>query len=285
MGITKKLASMSALALTAAATLVTVGSGQAMAAPNFQMPFKCGYTATAATFSGHNPTNSVDFQKSGITGDTVVASAAGTVSIVGDEGGTSYGKWIEVDHGGGWTTRYAHLSAQSVSQGQSVNAGTKLGEAGNTGGTTGPHLHFEQNLNGSAQKVVLDGTQVPYFGKTEVTSNNCGGGGGNPHTPEKICGDGFGVINKHKLGDAGNIFLLYNNGTGENCVTTVKSGALDKKTAASATLQVEGGQAVEDTGKFQYYAGPVKQKAAGSCVKWGGSLGSKSFTSEFEHCG
>jgi peptidase M23-like protein len=279
----RKAASMSAFAVTAAATLVTVGSGQALAAPNFQMPFECGYTATAATFSGHSPANSVDFQKDGITGDTVVASAGGTVSRVDDEGSDSYGKWIEIDHGGGWTTRYAHLSVQSVRQGQQVGMGTKIGEAGATGGVSGPHLHFEQNHNGATQKAVLDGREVPYYGHTSFTSKNCGGGSGNPYSPAEVCGEGYTVIDSRKLGDAGSVFLLYNGA--KNCVTTVKSKALNEKTPASAFLEPKGGERAKNAGDFRYFAGPVHKEAANTCVRWGGTLGAEEYTSSFEHCG
>jgi len=281
-------AAVGAVAVTAGTALLSAGAGQASAAPAFKMPFECGYTATAATWQGHSPELSVDWQKSGITGDTVVASAGGTVTRVADTGGTSYGKWIEIDHGGGWTTRYAHLSSQSVSQGQKVSTGTKIGAAGATGGVSGPHLHYEQRLNGADQKVVVDGKAVPYYGKTDFTSKNCGGGGGgggNPYNPKEICGSGFSVINEKGLDGNGRVYLLYNSGTGKNCVTTVKNTKIGTKSPASAFLEVQGGDRKTDKGEFSYYAGPVKQAAADKCVKWGGSVGGKSFTSKFGHCG
>lgn len=279
-------AAIAAAAVAATAALMSVGAGQAAAAPAFKMPFKCGYTATAATWSGHSPQNSVDFQKSGIWKTPVVASAGGTVSRVANEGNTSYGKWIEIDHGGGWTTRYAHLYSQGVSVGQRVSAGTQIGRVGNTGGSTGPHLHFEQRLNGSAQRVVLSGRNVPYFTKTSFTSKNCGGGGGsNPYTPKEICGNGFSVINQRGLDGNGRVYLMYNSGTGKNCVTTIKNTKIGTASATSAFLEVQGGSRKTDRGQFSYYAGPVKAQAANQCVKWGGSVGDKSFTSNFGHCG
>lgn len=278
-------AAVGAVVVSAAATLLSAGAGQASAAPNFRMPFKCGYTATAATFSGHSPELSVDWQKSGITGDAVLASAGGTVSIVDDEGADSYGKWIEIDHGGGWTTRYAHLSSQGVSEGQKVSAGEKIGEAGATGGVSGPHVHYEQNLNGDTQKAVINGKSVPYYGHTDFTSKNCGGGNGNPHTAKEVCGSGFSVIDEKGLSGKGRAFLLYNADSGKNCVTTIKNSKIGKKSAASAFLEVKGGDRATDKGKFSYYAGPVKKSAAGKCVKWGGSVGDKSYASKFEHCG
>jgi murein DD-endopeptidase MepM/ murein hydrolase activator NlpD len=64
---------------------------------------------------------------------------------------TSYGKHIRVNHGGNERTLYAHLSQFSVNPGQSVSEGQKIGEKGNTGNSTGPHLHFE--LAGGSDKI------------------------------------------------------------------------------------------------------------------------------------
>lgn len=281
----RKAAAVGGIALGAAACLLTAGAQRADAAPNFQMPFHCGYTAIAATFSGHNPPNSVDFQKAHIYGDTVVASAAGTVTTVTQTApGKSYGKWIEISHGGGWTTRYAHLSVQSVHVGQKVNMGTKIGEAGQTGDATGPHVHYEQDHNGVTQKAVLNGVHVPYYAHTKFTSKNCGGGGGNPHSPKEVCGSGYAVIDHHGLGKAGTTYLLYNAGSKKNCVVTLKSAHLSTKTAASAHIQPKGGEKHGDSGRYRYYAGPVRVAAGKTCVKWGGSLGSSSYTSPYEHC-
>lgn len=168
------------LALAGASALLTtwvVGLGEmpASAAPDHQVPFECDETLIAATFGGHNPANAVDFQRGDIQGMPVLASAAGTVSAVRNAGNTSYGRWIEIDHGDGHSTLYAHLDTQSVSVGESVEQGDEIGTAGNTGGSSGAHLHYEQKVGGSAVKVVLDGVPVTYFGKPEVTSNNCGG--------------------------------------------------------------------------------------------------------------
>jgi hypothetical protein len=266
-----------------AVALVVVAAPSASAAPNFQVPFTCGTTVTAATFGGHNPANSVDFQKSGITGMPVLASAAGTVSRVDNEGATSYGRWIEIDHGGGYRTRYAHLSLQQVSVGQKVALGKQIGKAGATGGVSGPHLHYEQILNGTARKVVLAGRAVPYPGHTSFTSkNNCGG---NPYSATEVCGSGYSVIDSHALGSAGKVYLLYNAGNKRNCVVTLKSTSLGKASPVSAHLQVKGGTKVTDSGSFGYYAGPVSRVAAAKCVRWGGSVGSTTYTSPYEHCG
>jgi hypothetical protein len=285
MRIAKSLRAAGVVWAAALATTLSLGTPAASAAPDYKMPFRCGFTATAATFAGHSPANSVDFQKSGITGTPVLASAGGTVSVVADEGSTSYGKWIEIDHGGGFTTRYAHLSAQGVSEGDKVSTGTQIGKAGATGGVTGPHLHYEQRSGGVAQKVTLSGRAVPYYGHTSFTSKNCGGGGGNPYTAKEVCGSGFSTIDRHALGKAGTVYLMYNASSGKNCVTTLKASSLGKKTAASAFLEVKGGQRATDSGQFSYYAGPVSAAAANKCVQWGGSVGSEKYSSQFEHCG
>jgi len=100
-----------------------------------------------------------------------VASAAGTVETVKNLGNTSYGKYIVIRHASGWKTLYAHLDSFNVSVGQKVSTGTLIGKVGSTGGSTGPHLHYEQRLNGVVQRVVLNGVHVKYFGNTSITSS------------------------------------------------------------------------------------------------------------------
>ena len=149
-----------------------------MLAPSFQLPFPCGQVWAGQTRTNHSPQNSVDFNRANDEGDTVVAAYGGKVSRVANEGNTSYGRWVEVDHGSGYRTRYAHLSVQSVSVGQTVAKGQKLGAVGNTGGSTGAHLHYEQRLNGVAQRPVFNGSQALFYGTKNYTSNNsCSGGG------------------------------------------------------------------------------------------------------------
>lgn len=83
------------------------------------------------------------------TGSPIVAARAGTVSFAGTMGG--YGSMTMIDHGGGITTAYAHQSAIGVRPGQSVSAGERIGSIGCSGSCTGPHLHFEVRVNGSAR--------------------------------------------------------------------------------------------------------------------------------------
>lgn len=79
-------------------------------------------------------------------GSPVRAVAAGTVTIAGPQSG--YGTLIEIDHGNGYATRYAHLSALAVKVGDRVAAGATVGQVGTTGRSTGPHLHYEVRIAG-----------------------------------------------------------------------------------------------------------------------------------------
>ena len=79
-------------------------------------------------------------------GTPVIAPANGLVVFTGRKGG--FGNLIIISHGHGITTRYGHLSKILVKVGQHVKRGEKIGEIGNTGRSTGPHLHYEVRLNG-----------------------------------------------------------------------------------------------------------------------------------------
>ena len=80
-------------------------------------------------------------------GTPVAAAASGTVTRVDSQHG-GYGNWVEVRHADGITTRYAHLSSIGVQPGQTVAQGDTIGLSGNTGKSTGPHLHFEVRRDG-----------------------------------------------------------------------------------------------------------------------------------------
>jgi murein DD-endopeptidase MepM/ murein hydrolase activator NlpD len=100
-----------------------------------------------------NPTGSGDDIHTGIdirmsTGTRVNSSALGVVVAIGNSGGDGYGKWVDVRHGNGYITRYGHLSRIWYNPGRVLNAGEELGLSGNTGRSTGPHLHFEIRQSG-----------------------------------------------------------------------------------------------------------------------------------------
>ncbi|MDR1302623.1 MAG: M23 family metallopeptidase [Treponema sp.] len=82
------------------------------------------------------------------TGTPIKAAMDGRVSSVGLN--SVYGKFIIISHANGYQTMYAHMSATSVNQGALVSQGTKIGEVGSTGYSTGPHLHFAIYKNGRA---------------------------------------------------------------------------------------------------------------------------------------
>ena len=76
----------------------------------------------------------------------ITATAAGTIKFAGVRSG--YGNVVEIDHGNGFVTRYAHLNRITVKQGQKVSLHDKVGELGNSGRSTGPHIHYEILHNG-----------------------------------------------------------------------------------------------------------------------------------------
>ncbi|MFW6323962.1 MAG: M23 family metallopeptidase [Desulfovibrionales bacterium] len=86
------------------------------------------------------------FDISGPTGTPIYAPANGQVSFAGKDGG--YGLSILINHGNGITTRYGHLDRTAVKRGQQVSRGELIAFMGNSGRSTGPHLHYEVLLNG-----------------------------------------------------------------------------------------------------------------------------------------
>ncbi|TGM37366.1 M23 family metallopeptidase [Leptospira biflexa] len=86
-------------------------------------------------------------------GSDVYSSMEGEVSFVGNQGG--YGNLIIIKHSLGYETRYGHLLNFAVKQGQKVKKGEKIGEVGQTGRATGPHLHFEIRRNSKRQRPIF----------------------------------------------------------------------------------------------------------------------------------
>ena len=93
-------------------------------------------------------------------GTPILAAADGTVTVANglDSWGGSYGYYIQIDHGGGLETLYAHCSSICVTTGQQVQAGQVIGYVGHTGRATGSHLHLEVHVNGNRTDA------MQYFG-------------------------------------------------------------------------------------------------------------------------
>jgi len=98
------------------------------------------FTGQAAKHSG------LDFR--GPMGAPIYAAANGRVSFVGERSG--YGNVVDISHGNGLMTRYAHMSKFSARVGEKVEAGEVIGAIGSSGRSTGPHLHFEVRINDRA---------------------------------------------------------------------------------------------------------------------------------------
>ena len=100
----------------------------------------------------------IDLATYKVQGGTVIAAASGKATVI-NSGSSGYGLHVKIDHGNGFLSLYAHLSAASVANGASVMQGQKIGEVGSTGRSTGAHLHYEVRYNG---------TPVNPFGTKEL---------------------------------------------------------------------------------------------------------------------
>ena len=124
-------------------TLVAVPSGN----PADVLMMSSGFGYRSDPFTGAGAMHAgLDFR--GPIGTPILAAAPGRVSFVGQKSG--YGNVVEVDHGQGILTRYAHLSGFTSKVGAQVAAGQQIAKMGSTGRSTGSHLHFEVRLNGVA---------------------------------------------------------------------------------------------------------------------------------------
>lgn len=105
----------------------------------------------------------------GQPGTPVMAAGDGVVRFCGRLGG--YGNVIDIDHGGGIVTRYAHLRRITTKKAAAVSAGEVIGQVGSTGRTTGPHLHFEVRIDGApvspieAMAVAQMQREIPIAGR------------------------------------------------------------------------------------------------------------------------
>ncbi|WP_417618056.1 M23 family metallopeptidase [Parasphingorhabdus sp.] len=124
-------------------TLIAIPSGK----PSSTGMISSSYGYRRDPFTGGSAMHSgMDFK--GPLGQPILAAAGGRVTHAGWKSG--YGKCVEITHGNGLMTRYAHLSKIGVATGQKIEQGVQLGAMGSTGRSTGTHLHFEVRLNGRA---------------------------------------------------------------------------------------------------------------------------------------
>ncbi len=124
-------------------TLIAIPSGKPASSGMISSSY--GYRRDPFTGAGAMH-NGMDFK--GPLGQPILAAAGGKVTHAGWKSG--YGKTVEITHGNGLMTRYAHLSRIGVTTGQKIDQGLQLGAMGSTGRSTGTHLHFEVRLNGKA---------------------------------------------------------------------------------------------------------------------------------------
>jgi murein DD-endopeptidase MepM/ murein hydrolase activator NlpD len=119
-----------------------------LAAPTHSGEQSSGYGVRTDPFT-HSAAFHPGLDFAGARMTPVYATAPGVVAFTGERSG--YGETVEVDHGSGIRTRYAHLARITVRPGQHVDAGAQLGGMGSTGRSTGTHLHYEVWVNGRAQ--------------------------------------------------------------------------------------------------------------------------------------
>ena len=135
------------LSLARMAVLERAMDGIPQVVPASDQNITSGFGYRRDPFNGHAAMHSgLDFK--GAIGSPIFAAAEGRVTFAGWRSG--YGQAIEITHGNGMLTRYAHLSRIGVKVGQEVDAGDTIGGLGSTGRSTGPHLHFEVRINDRA---------------------------------------------------------------------------------------------------------------------------------------
>ncbi|MGH3916526.1 MAG: M23 family metallopeptidase [Pseudonocardiaceae bacterium] len=182
----RKLAGAAVVAASLSLVSVAVPATANAAEPAFQLPFPCDQTwhGNSSNSSAHR-SYEIDFNRGpkpdSDLGDKVVAAAKGTVRTASNQGSANgFGNLVKIEHSGGYFTYYAHLKTISVSVGQSVTRGQKIGTLGNTskpGNNITPHLHYEVRLGGSGypdniQKATFNGSRFNYP-DASITSRNC----------------------------------------------------------------------------------------------------------------
>lgn len=136
---------------TNSSTPSDVSSGTSSGSTYWMVP--CSYTSITSPFGyRESPTTGASTYHQGVdldadTGTPVVATRAGVVVIAG--WGNAAGNYVKIDHRDGFSSIYMHLDSYSVSTGQMVSQGQQIGKVGNTGISTGDHLHFGIAYNGA----------------------------------------------------------------------------------------------------------------------------------------
>jgi hypothetical protein len=168
--------------------------------------------------------------------EPVLAAAGGTVNLAGsDPYNPGFGETITIDHGNGFTTRYAHLSQIWVSPGQAVSRGQQIGVSGNTGNSTGPHLHFGVYITSSWTAIDPWGWTGSGTDEWPYDSGNLWFTG-NPHdpipdapgTPTAVARDSAAVVNWSAPG--------FDGGSGISSYTVTASPGGQTVTVGGGTL-------------------------------------------------
>ena len=135
-------------------------SGEILNSPTkgmFAYPIEKSITFTSGFKTAKRP-NHFGIDLAGPVGLKILATADG-IATIRNQGNTGYGLWIEIAHAGNVYSRYGHLSQTLITSGQQVKQGQVIGLLGNSGGSTGPHLHFEIRINGNGKANAVNPAQ------------------------------------------------------------------------------------------------------------------------------
>lgn len=203
------------------------------------------------------------------TGTEVYAVSDGIVSRNGwDPGG--YGKWIEITHEDGITTRYAHLSEKNVKKGDEVKAGDVIGLSGNTGSSTGPHLHYEVRKNnepidpGSLDEYHFDKALIPGAVSKEDPEDDKKSGEQDINKPiteikenELVLDNNLGVTAKQ-----GDLLVSYDKNTYDQVISS--GGNISDLSQQYYQVNSDGTIEVADLNETQKYFADIRTKSLGS---------------------
>lgn len=192
--------------------------------PKMWAPFPSGTSYMCTQGPNQAPTHNaattqyaLDFDTpNGGAAEPVVAALAGTVAyvkstcVVGDLAcGSGFGNHVRIDHGGGYYSLYAHLSSVSVAVGTKVGRAQTIGYEGNTGNSTGDHLHFSLHSGNAANAAVAssvtysvkdkDTTINDAFTDRNATGHTCGLPGGHFYQSNNVCSSVFNTTGTAKV--------------------------------------------------------------------------------------